>query len=159
MAQGMPRNAENSDFYRFVARNPCLHHCSRQKMPKCGQNGAEQQDRTIRPPAGGRWREAPEGGCAAASPPPASLQPSQQGLYATNPRCMTSARVCTGSPSRSVSRFPDRRRGKSLRLSSQDHHLASPEARSASKPPLRSSRMSSIFSVPMDRRMVPWWMP
>lgn len=31
-------------------------------MPKCGRNGAEQQNRTIRPPAGGRWREAPEGG-------------------------------------------------------------------------------------------------
>ena len=91
--------------------------------------------------------------------PPASLQPSQQGLYATNPRCMTSARVCTGSPSRSASRFPDRRRGKTLRLSSQDHHLASPEARSASKPPLRSSRMSSMFSVPMDRRMVPGGCP
>ena len=24
VAQGMPRNAENSDFYRFVARNPLL---------------------------------------------------------------------------------------------------------------------------------------
>lgn len=41
---------------------PCLHHFSRRKMPKCGRNGAEQQNRTIRPPAGGRWREAPEGG-------------------------------------------------------------------------------------------------
>ena len=58
----MPRNAENSVFYRFVARNPLLASLFKTKMPKCGQNGAEQQDRTIRPPAGGRWREAPEGG-------------------------------------------------------------------------------------------------
>ena len=57
----MPRNAENSVFYRFVARNPLLASLFKTKMPKCGQNGAEQQDRTIRPPAGGRWREAPEG--------------------------------------------------------------------------------------------------
>lgn len=58
----MPRNAENSDFYRFVARNPLLASLFKTKKPKCGRNGAEQQDRTIRPPAGGRWREAPEGG-------------------------------------------------------------------------------------------------
>ena len=129
----MPRNAENSDFYRFVARNPLLASLFKTKNAKMWSERSRTAGSDHTPSRWrGRWRKS-AGGWLCGDIPPASLQPSQRELYATNPRCMASARSSCRFPFSFRVTVP-RPATRKLRLSSQDHH-GSPEARSA-KPPL-----------------------